>query len=93
MISFSILRYWSRWRHILAAHPEADVIYGDTVIMSSAPEPQPVPFHRVHSASWSWQKVRWLERPLIPHQSAFTSRRYFSRVGNFTERLKICGGS
>jgi glycosyltransferase involved in cell wall biosynthesis len=74
----------------LAAHPEADVIYGDTVIMSFASEPKPMPFRRGQSASWSWQKLRWLGMfGTIPHQSAFTSRRYFARVGNFAEGLKI----
>jgi glycosyltransferase involved in cell wall biosynthesis len=74
----------------LAAHPEADVIYGDTVIMSFAFEPKPMPFHRGHSGSWSWQKLRWLGMfGTIPHQSAFTSRRYFERVGGFSEDFKI----
>jgi hypothetical protein len=36
---------------------------------------------------WNWQKFRWDNT--IPHPSGFTNRRYFDRVGNFNESLRI----
>jgi hypothetical protein len=36
---------------------------------------------------WHWRDFRWSDT--IPHQSAFTNRRYFDRVGGFDEAFRI----
>lgn len=72
----------------LASHPEADVVFGQTIIMSRQPEPAPLPLVKIYGQPWRWPEFRW--RDTIPHPSAFTQRRYFNRVGGFDETFRIC---
>lgn len=74
----------------LVARPRAEVVFGDTVMMAPQPEPQPLPLYRRRPRPWSWQKMRFSGIfYTIPHQSAFTSRRYFERVGPFDESFRV----
>lgn len=69
---------------------DAEVVYGDTIMMASHPGREPLPLLRKHSRSWSWQKMRCSGLfHTIPHQAAFTHRRYFARVGEFSESFRI----
>ncbi len=75
--------------HLVARH-RADVVFGDTILMSPQQEPKPLPLHRRRPRPWSWQKMRFSGFfYTIPHQSAFTSRRYFARVGPFDESFRV----
>jgi glycosyltransferase involved in cell wall biosynthesis len=74
----------------LAARPRADVVFGDTIMMSPQKDPHPLPLHRRRPRPWSWQKMRFSGIfYTIPHQSAFTNRSYFQRVGLFDESFRI----
>ncbi len=72
----------------LVQHPEDDVIYGRVYFMTREPSPRPAPFVKIFGGPWSWRRFRFLD--LIPHQAAFTNRRFFERVGTFDESLRCC---
>lgn len=69
----------------LEDHGDADVVFGQVEVVTRETHPTHVggpygePFH--------WK--RFLRRDTIPHQSAFTNRKYFSRVGMFDENFRI----
>ena len=42
---------------------------------------------KIFGHSWRWQEFRWHDT--LPHQGAFTNRRYFDRVGCFDETFRI----
>ncbi len=67
----------------LLKHPQADVVYGNCIRMTREPDPKPAPWCQIMGGSWSWQVFR--RRCDLPHQAAFTNRRYFDMVGPFNE--------
>ncbi len=70
----------------LITHREAEVVFGQTVIMTRGEDPRPVPLARIYGRPWRWQDFRWYSP--IPHPSAFTSRSYFDRWGRFDESFQ-----
>ncbi len=77
----------SRLVPCLRQHPDADVVYGQAEIIFSGKEVQAFPFSRLLGRPWSWSMFRLYN--FLPHQSAFTNRRYFARVGGFDESCSI----
>jgi glycosyltransferase involved in cell wall biosynthesis len=77
----------SRLVPFLRQHSDADVVYGQAEIILSGKEVQAFPFSRVLGRSWSWPIFRLFN--FLPHQSAFTNRRYFGKVGKFDENCSI----
>lgn len=71
----------------LCQHPKADVVYGQAEIILSGKEVQAFPFSRLLGRPWSWSRFRLYN--FLPHQSAFTNRQYFARVGTFDESCTI----
>jgi hypothetical protein len=71
----------------LLAHGEADVVIGQLLLMERQQNPQPLPLYCPHAIPWRWQQFRRICS--MPHQAAFTHRRYFDRVGAFDESFKI----
>ncbi len=71
----------------LQAHRQADVVIGQVVKMLRQPDPQPLPLFAPHATPWHWRQFRRL--CTMPHQAAFTSRRYFHWAGPFDESFKI----
>ena len=71
----------------LELHAQADVVLGETIMMARQKNPLPVPFKKMGPRPWRWPEFRLLNT--IPHQAAFTNRRYFERVGNFNETFNI----
>jgi glycosyltransferase involved in cell wall biosynthesis len=67
----------------LQQHLHVDVVYGQVEIISSEQETQIFPFNRLLGREWSWRIFRLYN--LIPHQAAFTSKNYFTKVGRFDE--------
>jgi glycosyltransferase involved in cell wall biosynthesis len=66
---------------------DADVVIGRTIKMTCHRDSRPAPLRRIWGQSWRWQEFRF--KNTIPHQSAFTDRRYFDRVGGFDETFRI----
>ena len=76
--------------HFLRRYQDAEVVYGDVIMMAAHQGTEPVPMLRKHARPWSWQKMRCSGMcNTIPHQAAFTHRRYFARVGEFSEDFSI----
>lgn len=74
----------------LRQYQDAEVVYGDVILMAPHPGMEPLPLLRRRSRPWNWQKMRCSGMfNTIPHQAAFTQRRYFERVGGFSEDFKI----
>jgi glycosyltransferase involved in cell wall biosynthesis len=82
----------------LIAHHEADLVFGQAIIMSREKVAHPLPSrpflapwryreNRIYGSPWRWRHFCW--DSTIPHQAAFTNRRYFERVGNFDESFRI----
>ncbi|MHB8066508.1 MAG: glycosyltransferase family 2 protein [Desulfobaccales bacterium] len=71
----------------LVAHPDMDVVFGQTIIMTNQEEPRPLPLVKIYGWPWRWEK--FCKSDIIPHPSSFTNRRYFKRVGDFDESFKI----
>jgi glycosyltransferase involved in cell wall biosynthesis len=71
----------------LQAHDQADVVIGQVVRMLRQQIPQPIPFFTLHAIPWHWWQFRRV--CTMPHQAAFTHRRYFQRAGPFDESFKI----
>lgn len=71
----------------LIIHKDADVVFGETIIMECSRDCKPAPMRQIHGHPWSWQEFR--RRDTIPHPSSFTHRRYFERVGGFDESYSI----
>jgi glycosyltransferase involved in cell wall biosynthesis len=69
----------------LLNHTNTDVVYGNCIRMTREPGSQPAPFCHILGGPWNWQVYRC--RSTLPHQAAFTNRRYFDRVGQFNEAL------
>ena len=55
--------------------------------MTCEKDPKPQPMRKIFGHPWRWQEFRWHDT--LPHQGAFTNRRYFDRVGHFDETFKI----
>ena len=70
----------------LLAHGDADVVFGRVALaprqQSIRPEAQ-----ALCGKDWQWRQFRFI--CTIPHQAAFTNRKYFERVGFFNEKLRI----
>jgi glycosyltransferase involved in cell wall biosynthesis len=71
----------------LIAHEEFDVIFGNTIIMTRQKGITSSPLAKSYGHPWRWKEFRRVDT--IPHQSAFNSRRYIERVGNFDESFRI----
>lgn len=71
----------------LARHQDADVVFGQMVSLTREKHPQPVPLCKIGGHPWRWQEFRRMN--MIPHQAAFTHRRFFDRVGGFDETFRI----
>ena len=71
----------------LVDHESADVVFGTTIFMTNQVNPVPVPMRKIYGSPWHWRDFRWSDT--IPHQAAFTNRRYFNRVGRFDEAFRI----
>ncbi|MCL4501100.1 MAG: glycosyltransferase [Deltaproteobacteria bacterium] len=70
----------------LTAHGDAEVIFGRVAL---APRQQTVcpEAQALCGRDWQWRQFRFI--CTIPHQAAFTSRKYFERAGLFNEKLRI----
>lgn len=74
----------------LRSYQDAEVVYGDVTMMAPHPGTAPLPLLRKRSRPWNWQKMRCSGMfNTIPHQAAFIHRRYFDRVGGFSEDFRI----
>jgi glycosyltransferase involved in cell wall biosynthesis len=74
----------------LRRYRDAEVVYGDVLVMAPHSGAEPLPLLRNHSRPWNWHKMRCSGMfNTIPHQAAFTHRRYFERVGPFSEDFRI----
>jgi glycosyltransferase involved in cell wall biosynthesis len=71
----------------LAQHQDADVVFGQMVSLTREKHPQPVPLCKIGGHPWRWQEFR--RTNMIPHQAAFTHRRFFDRVGGFDETYRM----
>jgi glycosyltransferase involved in cell wall biosynthesis len=71
----------------LRQNMDADVVYGQAEIIFSGKEVQAFPFSRLLGRPWSWPIFRLYN--FLPHQSAFTHKKYFARVGKFDEDCVI----
>jgi len=71
----------------LVTHRDTDVVYGNCISMTREQDTQPAPFRQILGGPWNWQVFR--RRCTLPHQAAFTNRRYFDRVGQFNEAFAI----
>jgi len=70
----------------LLFHQDADVVFGNMLSFTRAQDPKPVPLCKIGGHPWRWPEFRRVNR--IPHQAAFTHRRYFDRVGGFNETYR-----
>jgi glycosyltransferase involved in cell wall biosynthesis len=71
----------------LIQHEDADVVFGDVKLITRQQGFKIAPFSKIFGSRWEWKRFRW--RDTLPHQAAFTNRKYFSRVGVFDETFKI----
>jgi glycosyltransferase involved in cell wall biosynthesis len=71
----------------LAQHKDADVVFGQMVSLTREKHPKRVPLCKIGGHPWRWQEFRKLN--MIPHQAAFTHRKYFDRVGGFDETFRM----
>ena len=71
----------------LLRYQDADVVFGSMLSLTREPDPKLVPLCKIAGHPWRWQEFRRVNR--IPHQAAFTHRRYFDRVGWFDESFRI----
>ena len=71
----------------LRRHQEAEVVFGQMISLTREPDPKPVPLCQVGGHPWRWPEFRRMN--MIPHQAAFTHRRFFDRVGGFDETFRI----
>ena len=66
-------------------HPDADVIFGQVLVVSR--ELFPMRIGGPYGGPFQWRK--FVMRDTIPHQGALTSRRFFERMGPFSESFRI----
>lgn len=71
----------------LIRHQDADVVFGQMVSLTREQDPKPVPLCKIGGHAWRWQEFRKVN--MIPHQAAFTHRRFFDRVGGFDETFRL----
>jgi glycosyltransferase involved in cell wall biosynthesis len=72
----------------LIINQAADVVFGKIMSVAREKTPIPLPLTKIYRGnSWRWQEFRWDDT--IPHQAAFTNRKYFEKVGYFNESLRI----
>jgi glycosyltransferase involved in cell wall biosynthesis len=64
-----------------------DVVFGELIFMTREKDPKPQPMRKIAGHSWRWQEFR--RHNTLPHQSAFTNRKYFERVGPFDESFRV----
>ncbi|MEJ7718763.1 MAG: glycosyltransferase [Thermoleophilaceae bacterium] len=72
----------SRMSSHLIRHSKADVVFGRVEVVTREQRPQPM---LRAGGPWRWSEFR--RRDTIPHQAAFTNRRFFRRVGPFSEEF------
>ncbi|MCX5890460.1 MAG: glycosyltransferase family 2 protein [Deltaproteobacteria bacterium] len=72
--------------HIIA-HPEANLVFGETFFMTGEKNPKPAPLRKIFGRPWRWNVFRL--KDTLPHQSSFTNRKYFDKVGKFDEFYRI----
>jgi glycosyltransferase involved in cell wall biosynthesis len=70
----------------LNRHPEADVVFGQVAWAGRHKEVSKGSLI-TRGQPWRWSTFRFV--CTIPHQAAFTPRRYFERFGGFKENLRI----
>ena len=71
----------------LMAHEQDDAVMGQLFWMTREDSPKPRPLFCVYANPWRWQNFR--RYCSMPHQSTFTNRSFFNRVGPFDESYKI----
>jgi glycosyltransferase involved in cell wall biosynthesis len=71
----------------LVRYQGADVVFGQMISLTREKHPKPVPFCKIGGHPWRWQEFRRMN--MIPHQAAFTHRRFFDRVGGFDETYRM----
>lgn len=71
----------------LVRYQGADVVFGQMISLTREKHPKPVPFCKIGGHPWRWQAFRRMN--MIPHQAAFTHRRFFDRVGGFDETYRM----
>jgi glycosyltransferase involved in cell wall biosynthesis len=71
----------------LSQHQDADVVFGQIISLTREKHPQPAPLCKIGGHPWRWQEFRRMN--IIPHQAAFTHRRFFDRVGGFDETYRM----
>ena len=71
----------------LVRYQGADVVFGQMISLTREKHPKPVPFCKIGGHPWRWQEFR--RTNMIPHQAAFTHRRFFDRVGGFDETYRM----
>jgi FkbM family methyltransferase len=69
----------------LIAHSTWDVVFGQTITMTREKWSIPSPFRKISGHTWCWQEFRRLFT--LPHQSSFTNRNLFERIGIFNEKF------
>lgn len=68
----------------LVRHENADVVIGQVQIVTREQHPKPI---LQAGRPWKWKEFR--KQATIPHQSAFTNRRFYQKLGNFSEEFKV----
>lgn len=69
----------------LETYADAEVVFGQTIVLTREKRPNPSPFRRIVGHPWHWQEFR--RAFTLPHQSAFTHRTLFARLGKFSEEF------
>ncbi len=72
----------SRMSSHLIRHSKADVVFGRVELVTREQHSRPI---LQAGGPWKWSEFR--RRDTIPHQAAFTNRRFFRRVGPFSEEF------
>lgn len=70
----------------LTRYNEADVVYGQIALIPRNGLPIGT-YPIIFGGPWRWERFRFV--CILPHQSAFTRRQYFERVGSFYEGIRI----
>jgi glycosyltransferase involved in cell wall biosynthesis len=66
---------------------EADAVIGQLIKMTREIDSQPLPLFCIFANPWRWREFR--RYCSMPHQSTFTHRSFFNRMGPFDESYKI----
>jgi glycosyltransferase involved in cell wall biosynthesis len=71
----------------LLIHEQDDAVMGQLLWMTREDFPKPRPLFCAYGNPWEWRNFR--RYCSMPHQSTFTQRSFFKRVGPFDESFKI----